>query len=539
MGKDMTEFLGEISEELQKKLYAQNRIAGILNQDITRHKAILKSLEVLGKTFGWPVGFYWALNRKKERLELFNYWAEDFIKYKNLISLNLDLNFIKGTDWFNKVYEKNDIDWPKKFLKNSKISRVGIAHKLGLNSIVTYPIYYKNEIIGVIEFFAKNSSWNSNLEDFLPVISNQLAQFLRLREVEYSSELSSLEFKTVLLNVPVGIAVEDEDGKILYANDTLAYAFGEKSALSLINKNEKYLYRNFKIASSSGKTLEINDLPSKKVFKSGREKSRLVCFRNKETEEEKWFLLKVTPIDDLDHPTLIIKSYHDLTREIEEERSQELLTSIMGHELRNPLASIMAYTELLKKRHKEKNYTPFDRYLTSMDAQNRRLLGIINNIIDATRLRGKVFKIRKTYFDIDQMLAATINNFKVTAPDFKIRKKGKIKNKYYGDEDRISQIIINLLSNATKFSPKNKDIVVRSWNGRDNINIGIKDRGIGIPKRNLKKIFNLKNTLPKKGGGVGLGLVISQGIAKAHGGQITVKSRQRAGSEFILTLPKT
>jgi signal transduction histidine kinase len=144
--------------------------------------------------------------------------------------------------------------------------------------------------------------------------------------------------------------------------------------------------------------------------------------------------------------------------------------------------------------------------------------------------------------NLDESVRNTIEDFQQTLSKHKITVSGSFKNHFYGDINRLSQVIINLLSNAVKYSPQSEKIHVTLKETAKTFQICVIDYGVGISQSSVKKVFerfyrdeNIENSSVP---GLGIGLYISQQIANAHGGEIQVKSSKNKGSEFTLVLPK-
>lgn len=220
----------------------------------------------------------------------------------------------------------------------------------------------------------------------------------------------------------------------------------------------------------------------------------------------------------------------------------------MSHEIRTPMNAILGFSQLLSKTNpteKQKEYIA-----KSYQAANH-LLGIINDILDITKIESGMMTIEKTTFHLFDML----NNVKQILKS-KADEKGLKLNMYFqtdmpahysGDPLRIGQILINLISNAVKFTPKGTVSINVSAeeidNGKVLLNFSIKDTGIGMDSKAMEKLFKpfqqAESSTARKYGGTGLGLSISRQLAKIMGGDISVRSAVGKGSTFTLSIPLT
>ena len=218
--------------------------------------------------------------------------------------------------------------------------------------------------------------------------------------------------------------------------------------------------------------------------------------------------------------------------------------SNVSHELRTPLASIRVFAELLRLgrvRSPEK----IQEYGEYIEAESRRLSGLINNILDFSRIESG----RKTYdftvSDVGEVVAAVLKSFEIRlAPEgFQIQFQGSATPlpPVEMDPDAISQAVHNLLDNAVKYSGESKEISVRLSREDDSVVISVEDDGVGIAGDEQKKIFErfhrVSTGLVHDVKGSGLGLSIVHHIVQAHRGRVTVQSQVGKGSTFSIHLP--
>jgi signal transduction histidine kinase/ActR/RegA family two-component response regulator len=224
--------------------------------------------------------------------------------------------------------------------------------------------------------------------------------------------------------------------------------------------------------------------------------------------------------------------------------------SQMSHEIRTPINAIMGMTSigLMSEVIERKNYA-FEKIKDASDL----LLGIINDILDMSKIAAKKLELSVIRFDFRKLLnkVSTVNSFKFSEKDqtFTVDIDPEIPTYLKGDDQRLAQVITNLLSNATKFTPEggNVDLTARlvnkDLNGDCSIRISVKDNGIGISKEQQQRLFTAfsqaDNSISRKFGGTGLGLAISKSIVELMGGDFEVSSEQGKGSVFSFTVQMT
>ena len=228
----------------------------------------------------------------------------------------------------------------------------------------------------------------------------------------------------------------------------------------------------------------------------------------------------------------------------------------MSHELRTPLNSILILSQLLGiNKNKTLTETEID-YAKTINSSGADLLNLINDILDLSKVEaGKMevhidkIELREFVDDIDKLFKHVVKN---KGLEFHVEIAEDIPKEIHSDEQRLSQVIKNIMSNAIKFTekgniefkifnPKNRVLKRKSLINKELIAFSVKDSGIGIPSEKMNHIFEAfkqgDGTTSRKFGGTGLGLSISREFIRLFGGEIQVESEEGSGSEFIVILP--
>jgi PAS domain S-box-containing protein len=227
-------------------------------------------------------------------------------------------------------------------------------------------------------------------------------------------------------------------------------------------------------------------------------------------------------------------------REVENLRSAFL--SMLGHELQTPLAIIKGYTSTLARSDAKWNKKTLREGLQVIEEECDRLSKLVNRLLLASRIESRTVTLKKEPIQLSAMAnkvvrrlesVTSIHRFEVDfAEDFP---------EVYADPDRMEEVLTNLVDNAIKYSPKGGRIAVTGRARGDSVEVAVTDEGIGIPHRELGRVFERfrrgENGQVQKVRGMGLGLYICKSIIEAHGGKIDVSSEAGKGSRFTLTLP--
>lgn len=217
------------------------------------------------------------------------------------------------------------------------------------------------------------------------------------------------------------------------------------------------------------------------------------------------------------------------------EKRKNSFIEIASHELKTPLTSLKMITQLMRKDAKKETAQQF----VVMDEQIDKLTTLTRSFLDLSRIQADKFKLRKEYILLQEIIDSAINTFKYTEKTHKIITPTGLKIKVYADKERISQVLINLLTNAIKHSPQATKVIVGIERKGGFVQVSVQDFGVGISKEKLKRIFERFYQISEgnKLEGMGLGLFISSEIIKQHNGKIWAISEEKKGSTFFFTLP--
>lgn len=241
----------------------------------------------------------------------------------------------------------------------------------------------------------------------------------------------------------------------------------------------------------------------------------------------------------------VVAVLHDITREKEMSQIKNDFVSHVSHELKTPLASIIAYSEMLLDGEADDEQTRKEFY-TVIQSQAKRLNRLIENILNISRIESGLTKVEKEPVSLTILIEEQMKMIRSYAEEKNIeivRQKAIVFDQVYADRDMISQVIVNLLSNAVKYTPCGGLIKVET-EVDETAGVGrvfVTDTGVGIPEDELEHIFDKfyrveANKSQAKGTGLGLNLV-KQVVEKVHNGRVFVSSKVGAGSTFGFELP--
>lgn len=230
--------------------------------------------------------------------------------------------------------------------------------------------------------------------------------------------------------------------------------------------------------------------------------------------------------------------YSDIIDSLQE---QDLFISMAAHELKTPLTSISIYAQLLIQED-IKSHKPATEFKIKMYNEIQRLSKLVNELLQVSQIKKGRLQYTMKKHNIVEIIANAVANFQTGDQTHRYFFVSKLKNeKIYikCDADKITQIITNLLNNASKYSPVDTKVKVMIIEESDEVKITVKDSGAGITEKDLPRIFEgfYKPNLAKKEG-LGLGLFLVKNIVEKHKGKITVTSKIGKGTTFTIMLPQ-
>ena len=249
--------------------------------------------------------------------------------------------------------------------------------------------------------------------------------------------------------------------------------------------------------------------------------------------------LTVSSHDEIGALTQSFNAMGSQLRRVEETR-QEFFASI-SHEFRSPLTSIRSAAELLREgvpgplTHKQQ------RLMDIISTSSGRLLLLVNEILEISRLHAGAMALDRQSLDLAKVVDRAVEELYPRAADaglsLEFERLGT-SFPFYGDSQRLHQMVVNLGANAIRFTGPGGRVVVRVIDAGPEFELQVEDTGVGIPADALPHIFDAYRQAHRARGGTGLGLAIVRAVVDAHGGRVTVESQEGKGSRFTVLLPR-
>jgi signal transduction histidine kinase len=239
-------------------------------------------------------------------------------------------------------------------------------------------------------------------------------------------------------------------------------------------------------------------------------------------------------------------SYQTMTRQLAElERLRAEFVGVASHELKTPINVIIGYLELMQEGIYGELTPTQKEILTTIGKQANSLTRLVKRLLDISRFEASGGKLDVREVDLQRLLQTLESSFSVLAKQrdisFSVEHGQGLPGNVYWDEDRINEVLGNLISNAFKFTPRGGKVALSVGPVDSTVVVTVADTGAGISREQLPHIFDkfyqADNQAQASSKGTGLGLAIAKEIVEAHGGETTVESRVGVGTTFVVTLP--
>jgi len=358
-------------------------------------------------------------------------------------------------------------------------------------------------------------------------ILNQMSDELSQKISQISQEKSQLD--SVLSSMLEGVLAVDSSGKVLLVNEALAQILKLNS--SFYGRPYYELIRN----------PELNQFVQE-VLADPEEKQKEVSFFQ---PEERDFMVQSALVEQKKKGSIsLLFVFHDITELKRTERVRKDFVANVSHELRTPLTSIKGYVEALRDgaiSDPEKSL----QFLSIISQHTDRMNKIVTDLLQLSRIESKDFILKIEPFFLKELLDEVSSTLKSSSEEKSQTLEIDLPSpslKVSADRHWITQALTNLVDNAIKYTPEKGKIKIEARDKGESIEIAVIDNGIGIPQKDLPRIFERFYRVDKgrsrESGGTGLGLSIVKHIFEASGGKVEVKSQEGKGSEFSFRLRK-
>lgn len=440
-------------------------------------------------------------------------------KIKGVIYMTSDLNNVYST-----------VDEAKKILTNATMIALLITVILGylIASSITEPI---RDVTKKAEEMAMG-----DFDQFVEVKSDdeigQLANMfnyltLKLKDTIQEMDLERSKLDTIFNYMTEGVVAIDTTGQIIHANPIAVEILSLEENFIKMYSHERMMFPLEKVNLSDVDYGEIDTLEGDETLEIDSQvyKVKYAPFKNEKN----------------DIGGLIIV-FQDITKEHKLDNMRKEFVANVSHELKTPITTIKSYTETLMDNGVD-NQTG-KKFLDVINNECDRMARLVRDLLQLSNLDYKKVQWKREAVSIENLLSDILLklefSFKEKDQEMILHIEEDLPNIII-DKDGIEQVILNIISNAIKYTENEGKIEVTLKNIDDNINISVKDNGIGIPEEDQKRIFErfyrVEKGRSRESGGTGLGLAIAKQIIEAHNGDITIESAMTKGTIVNIRIP--
>jgi|GEM_PF-2348475 len=355
----------------------------------------------------------------------------------------------------------------------------------------------------------------------------------RAREIKESKAY----LENILRNMADGLLVLDTEGNISDVNAALEKISGQKREGLVKKRAVQALF-----PADRARAIEVIEQTKKQGLITGYELNMSL----KDAEKPVAVHFSGATLKDSEGKVQgIVAIIHDMRREKEVEMMKSEFTSIVSHELNTPLTSIQGFVYLMLSGKLGEINADQRKHLDTVYRQSLHLKSLIGSLLDFSMIEMGRLEIEENKIDMSAVVKRSVESL-----DEEAKKRGsnveldiaKKIPQVIGDEGKVERAFTHVISNALRFTPKGGEIKVSVKQSGKNVEISVKDNGVGIAKENLDKVFErfyqVDSSLTRRIGGIGVGLALTKAIIEAHGGSIKAESEGLdKGSKFTITLP--
>ena len=354
----------------------------------------------------------------------------------------------------------------------------------------------------------------------------------KIKEAQESTESERQRLDSVLRHMSDGVIATDRRGRIVIMNT---------AALDILNlKSEKVI---------GIPLLEILPLEERVTFRELLETQQERLIHLEEDGEDSMIQCEFSVIQrESGFISGLVCVLTDVTEQQKIERERRNFVSNVSHELRTPLTSIKSYTEaLVDGAWENKEIAP--GFLNVIETETDRMMRMITDLLNLSRMDQNRFGLEKEFINMNELVVHIVNRFEMVLQSEPYRDKNyriltDITQRDLWvelDQDKITQVLDNIINNAIKYSPDGGRIIVRLMETHTDIIVSVSDEGLGIARKDIPHLFDrfyrVDKARSRAMGGSGLGLAIAQEVVQLHGGKIWVNSIENKGSTFFVSLP--
>ncbi len=504
----------------------------------------------------WEAGEYWLYDPEHQRLHWKGLWWHESLDLSAFEEASYDAAVAQGEGLVGRVWQSGQAQWVHVIGDDPNRMRASEATKVGFRTALGLPFHAGGGVEGVLVLYHRGVRHHEDEElTYVSKVLRRIEQMAAWKWGEQSRAQTVEEVGRIITGLPLAAMVVDASGKVAYASQPARLLLGKASTNGFAL--QEFSTTSLAYISGTDKLYPYELLPMVRAMKGESCKADDLEVRGggRTTALEVWSSPVYGEAGRVDFAVAVFVDVSDFKRhKIELQRAKEAaqaadrakseFVSRMSHEIRTPLNAILGMVDLLWETTLNQDQQEYVRIARNAGSN---LMALVNNILDLSRVEAGRMELAATPFQLEEFLDRTTDLFALKA-----HQKG-LELTYYidpgvperlvGDPVRLRQILVNLLTNAIKFTEKGHVIVRARRDPHDEdpgaLLFSVTDTGIGIPPERHQAIFEsftqAASSTAAEYGGSGLGLTIAKHLVEMMGGHIWVDSAPGEGSVFSFT----
>jgi len=398
--------------------------------------------------------------------------------------------------------------------------------EISIRSAVTLPLRSGEQTFGALTLVAESRELTDSDFELAQELAARAAIAIENARLYREAERRA-EAALALAYVGDGVILVDHDGRVRFWNSAAAAITGVRAA-DAVGRHPG------EVVPAWEELIGVAELAEA----AAPERARSVTVPVELPSGERWVAVTGVAFDEG-----VVYALRDVSDEQAFERARSDFVATASHELRTPLAAVYGAARTLRRTDIEISDEQRDRFLEIIVSETERLTAIVSQILLAGQLEEGRVDVSTAATDLRPLAESVLDSARLRAPDqieLRLEQNGA-PTVAIADEDKLRQVLVNLLDNAIKYSPDGGDVAVELDGGHGRVRLTVRDSGLGIPsaeqERIFEKFYRLDPALTRGVGGSGLGLFISRELVSRMGGSLTVRSQPGEGAAFVVDLP--
>lgn len=348
----------------------------------------------------------------------------------------------------------------------------------------------------------------------------------KIQDAQATTEGERRKLSSVLAHMTDGVIATDKKGRIILINtpaidmlDVSRETVLDQSIVSVLGLDEQYTFEQL-----------VHDIDTEILDFSTHKKQYIIKVSFSVIKKESGII------------NGLIAVLYDVTEQEKIESERREFVANVSHELRTPLTTMRSYLEALADgAWQDEKIAP--QFLHVTQTETERMIRLVNDLLKLSKLDSKDYRLSKDLIDFTKYFHRIIDRFEMTREQHISFIRNLPEKPIYLeiDQDKMTQVLDNIISNALKYSPEGGTVTFQVAESNGEITVSVSDQGVGIPKDNINRIFErfyrVDKARTRKLGGTGLGLAIAKEMVVAHGGRIWAESEEGVGTTIFFTLP--